>query len=284
MSDVSTWDQKMGRARNGQVGSGAVRSIQGPQEATVTKVGTAAISMEGGPAQTMHVVWFQLPNTIGEESGYGPAPYTPVAGYTPSVGDPCVALFVGNATGRPYIVSFPLAAQAGVPTPATSVTGPDAFGAIPVVGTSLLYARQDHDHGAPALSAATSVTGPDAFGAAAVVGSSLSYARQDHDHGLPAMSNKLGLWARGAAADGGSPPAAPGPFEVQAGETNIAYSGTPIAVTFPTAFSTGCLVVIPGVHNTGATAVSVSGISKTGFSVSFSGTSTLLVDWIAIGW
>src|ERR1035437_407642 len=36
------------------------------------------------------------------------------------------------------------AAQTG--PPATTVTGPDAFGASAVIGVSLLYARQDHDH------------------------------------------------------------------------------------------------------------------------------------------
>jgi hypothetical protein len=35
---------------------------------------------------------------------------------------------------------------------------------------------------------ATTVTGPDAFGDPAVVGTGLSYARDDHDHGLPASS------------------------------------------------------------------------------------------------
>ncbi len=35
-------------------------------------------------------------------------------------------------------------------SPATTVTGPDAFGAASAVGTSTLYARQDHDHGLPA--------------------------------------------------------------------------------------------------------------------------------------
>ena len=34
--------------------------------------------------------------------------------------------------------------------PATTVTGPDAFGAAPVVGTGTHYARNDHDHGLPA--------------------------------------------------------------------------------------------------------------------------------------
>jgi hypothetical protein len=40
--------------------------------------------------------------------------------------------------------------------------------------------------GAPA---ATSVTGPDAFGASSVVGSSGHYARADHNHGLPASTS-----------------------------------------------------------------------------------------------
>ncbi len=35
-------------------------------------------------------------------------------------------------------------------TPATTVTGPDTYGSPSVVGTSLLYAREDHDHGLPA--------------------------------------------------------------------------------------------------------------------------------------
>ena len=79
---------------------------------------------------------------------------------------------------------------AAIPAPATTVTGPDAFGASPVVGASPKYARQDHDHGLPSapagVSPATTVTGPDAYGASAVVGTGTLYARNDHDHGLPA--------------------------------------------------------------------------------------------------
>lgn len=41
---------------------------------------------------------------------------------------------------------------AGV-TPATTVTGPDSFGASAVVGTGTLFARSDHDHGLPAAPA-----------------------------------------------------------------------------------------------------------------------------------
>lgn len=40
-----------------------------------------------------------------------------------------------------------------IPSPATTVTGPDAFGAAAVVGTGTEYARIDHDHGLPAAPA-----------------------------------------------------------------------------------------------------------------------------------
>ena len=45
----------------------------------------------------------------------------------------------------------------GSATPATTVTGPDAYGAAAVVGTSLLYARADHDHGLPSAPSGTVV-------------------------------------------------------------------------------------------------------------------------------
>ena len=41
-----------------------------------------------------------------------------------------------------------------VPNPATTVTGPDAYGASAVVGTATTYARADHNHGLPAAPAA----------------------------------------------------------------------------------------------------------------------------------
>ncbi len=44
-----------------------------------------------------------------------------------------------------------------VPAPATTVTGPDAFGASPVVGTTTTYARADHDHGLPSAPAAAAL-------------------------------------------------------------------------------------------------------------------------------
>ena len=54
-------------------------------------------------------------------------------------------------------------------------------------------------HGGTSTSAppATTVTGPDAFGSPAVVGTGLHYARYDHDHGLPAApASGSGLIAR----------------------------------------------------------------------------------------
>ena len=50
----------------------------------------------------------------------------------------------GNAFNTPYQIG-----AGGGALPATSVTGPYAFGASPVVGTSLYYARGDHGHGLP---------------------------------------------------------------------------------------------------------------------------------------
>ncbi len=86
----------------------------------------------------------------------------------------------------------------GTVSPATTVVGPDGFGSAAVVGVDLTYAREDHDHGLPTISAtdidpaaATTVTGPDAFGASPVVGMSNFYARADHDHGLPAAPQPI---------------------------------------------------------------------------------------------
>lgn len=102
---------------------------------------------------------------------------------------------VGATITNPNGPTTTITVGAGV-SPATTVTGPDAFGASAVVGTGVLYARNDHDHGLPAnpqRSPATTVTGPDSFGASAVVGTSVLFARQDHDHGLPAAPADLPL-------------------------------------------------------------------------------------------
>lgn len=65
------------------------------------------------------------------------------------------------------------------PQPATSVTGPDAFGAVSSTGTSTRYARQDHDHGLPANPAPGFVTPAIALGTAAVGGAAASVIRSD---------------------------------------------------------------------------------------------------------
>ena len=48
---------------------------------------------------------------------------------------------------------------------------------------------------------ATTVTGPDAFGAAAVIGVGTTYARADHDHGLPAAPADIPLATVTTAGD-----------------------------------------------------------------------------------
>jgi len=107
MSDIGTWNQRILKIQTNV--RGAIPAVQGPQEAVITNVGTAKISIDGSPAEIRNVVWFYLPNTFGTETGFGPAPYDPIPGWTPAVGDVCLALFVGNGIGRPYVVSFPFA-------------------------------------------------------------------------------------------------------------------------------------------------------------------------------
>jgi hypothetical protein len=84
-------------------------AVDGIQEAVVTKVGTAALSIAGTPAASYPVIWFNFPNTYGDGPGFGPAAYQPVHGWTPSVGDPCIVACVGNGVGRPYVLAFPTA-------------------------------------------------------------------------------------------------------------------------------------------------------------------------------
>jgi microcystin-dependent protein len=177
-------------------------------------------------------------------------PWSATAAYAPtnvvSIAGSSYLCIAANTNQQPPNATYwnLVAASGAGGTPATSVTGPDAFGASPVVGTGTEFARQDHDHGLPSAPAdlplaggtmsgaiamgahkitgmangaaaqdavafgqlpsvptpAASVTGPDAFGASTVVGISASYARQDHDHGLPASPfNWLGAWYSGTA-------------------------------------------------------------------------------------
>ena len=129
-------------------------------------------------------------------------------------------------------------------TPATTVTGPDVYGASTVVGIGIKYARDDHDHGLPAApsgptggtpalvlsTTAAAGTAPtfvrdddqiiafdatvpvtQAFSDAAATGAAAVAARRDHKHGMPASpsvpsaaSTVDGPDAFGDAANAGS--------------------------------------------------------------------------------
>lgn len=107
MSDAGIWGQKLAQQKLGI--RTAIPAAPGPQEAVVTKVGTAVIAMAGQTGTEMPVVWFSLPTTFGPAPGFGPAPYQPVHGWAPTVGTPCLVAFVGNGVGRPYVLMFPTA-------------------------------------------------------------------------------------------------------------------------------------------------------------------------------
>jgi hypothetical protein len=81
----------------------------GPQEAIVSKVTTAFISIAGQSAVSVPVVYFTLDDIFGGVTAFGPAPYQPVPGWAPTAGTPCLVVFVGNGMGRPYVVCFPTA-------------------------------------------------------------------------------------------------------------------------------------------------------------------------------
>ena len=84
------------------------------------------------------------------------APSRYVGGTTsgaPATGTFAVGDFVIDQTGKVWVCTT--AGTPGTwtvvgPTPATTVTGPDAFGAAAVVGVGTTFARADHDHGLPA--------------------------------------------------------------------------------------------------------------------------------------
>lgn len=81
----------------------------------------------------------------------------------------------------------PAGSGGGGGTPASTVVSSTTFGQASAVGTSTDYARADHVHGTPSLSAASTVVTETSFGQASAVGTSANYARADHTHGTPAL-------------------------------------------------------------------------------------------------
>jgi len=75
-----------------------------------------------------------------------------------------------DTSPKPATVVSKLVAGTGI-----TLTPPSGIGVVTVEGTIT------------GALPATTVTGPDAFGAAAAVGTATKYARQDHNHGLPSL-------------------------------------------------------------------------------------------------
>ena len=71
---------------------------------------------------------------------------------------PTVGVEVATSPKLGGTAAATIAKKATVPAAATTVTGPDAYGAAAVVGTGTAYARDDHDHGLPAAPAGIPIT------------------------------------------------------------------------------------------------------------------------------
>ena len=85
---------------------------------------------------------------------------------------------------------------------ASTVTGPPAFGAGTAVGTSNLFARQDHAHGLPANPVTISGT-PAAVGQANGTGSSGTLPNSDHVHqGVTSLTAGSGISLSGGDGSG----------------------------------------------------------------------------------
>ena len=71
---------------------------------------------------------------------------------------PTVGVEVATSPKLGGTAAATIAKKATVPAAATTVTGPDAYGAAAAVGTGTAYARDDHDHGLPAAPAGIPIT------------------------------------------------------------------------------------------------------------------------------
>ena len=149
--------------------SGNIGIISGSLVTTVNNLATlsGSISTISGSLSTVSgVAYRSLPLTGGAMTGQLVVPDVSVSGLTgatapsryvggttsgaPTTGTFAVGDFVIDQTGKVWVCT--IAGTPGTwtvvgPTPATTVTGPDAFGAAAVVGTGTAFARNDHNHG-----------------------------------------------------------------------------------------------------------------------------------------
>lgn len=87
-------------------------------------------------------------------------------------------------------------------TPATTVQPGTSYAVAPAVGADTTYAREDHQHGTPSLTAAAPAT-TEGIGQAGAVGTAVTPARADHVHPLAAAATP-GASAVGDTATAGS--------------------------------------------------------------------------------
>jgi len=107
----------------------------------------------------------------------------------------------GPLDSNGHIPAGQISGGGGSGTPATTVTDETTYGIAKAVGTGTNYAREDHTHGSPSLTAATPAA--SAVGDSAAVGVATAPARADHKHAREAFATP-GNSAVGDVAAAGS--------------------------------------------------------------------------------
>jgi hypothetical protein len=121
--------------------------------------------------------------------------------------------------------------SSGGAAPATTVTGPDAFGASAVVGTGTHYARNDHNHGLPAAPADLPLAGGTMSGAIAMGTNKITGLADGSDPQDAACFGQITGGGGGLLACVQYGPASEAPYTIATG-TLTAVDSTNLTVSF----------------------------------------------------
>lgn len=174
---------------------------EGPGNQAVSNI---VVPASGGPylLGSILVVPPTTPAALGI-TGVQVAANGTIAGSRPEVNVIAGSNITVSAVDNPGSSRVDVTVSASGGAPATTVQSGTAYGVTPAVGVDTTYAREDHQHGTPAL-ASTAPATTEAIGQAAVVGVATTPARADHVHPLAAAALPGNSAVGDAAATGSS--------------------------------------------------------------------------------